>query len=74
MHMRLIRIVMRRDTNICGFQDGIELSAKDVGEAVKKMHVNINSRIFSRKGLLRGCKISIEIESGISCLVDGISE
>ena len=45
------------DHQHCGFQDGIELSAFDVGTTVKSLHAEIELCVFSGNDLLRGMKI-----------------
>lgn len=62
------------DHQHCGFQDGIELSASDVGNTVKLLHAEIKQRVFSGNGLLRGVEIDSFIKKGTEKLCDDESD
>ena len=58
----------------CGFQDGIELSACDVGNTVKRIHASLHEKMWGISGLMRGRPVPKWVICGIDSLRDDMSE
>ena len=58
----------------CGFVDGIEVSGRDVGVTVRKLHAEIRRNLWGEDKLLRGASIPFWILDGLNSLYDDMAD